>query len=111
MQGKTSDTSPKGQSPAQTLVGGEGVSIPISEAFTLQKVSSLPSHPLDEIVSFLWSSVKRLEDFSKSVAAKDREKDIRIQELSSKWEEERHNHQDLAHKYNDVVVKLNTQLG
>ena len=46
-----------------------------------------------------------LEEFSWSTATKDREKDMRIQELSSQWEVERHNLQDLFHKYNEVVIK------
>ena len=66
---------------------------------------------LEDIVSLLQSSIERLEEFSKSVAAKDREKDMHIQEIHSKWEEKRHNLQDFARKYNDVAVKYSTQVG
>ena len=55
--------------------------------------------------------MERLEEFLRSIVAKDREKEMQMQELSSQSEVNMLNLQYLTHKYNDVVTKLNDQLG
>ena len=55
--------------------------------------------------------MERLEEFLRSVATKDREKEVQIQELYSQSEVDKLNLQDITRIYNDVVTKLNNQLG
>ena len=84
LRGKISGTFLEGQSLAQTFVGGEGISTPTSEALALQKAPSPSSNLLEDIFYFHQSFVERLKTFSKFVTVKGREKDLCIQELSSK---------------------------
>ena len=55
--------------------------------------------------------MERLKESSRSVITKDKERKVRIQELSSQSEVDRKNLQDLTCQYNVVVTKLNNQLG
>ena len=75
-----------------------------------QMVLSPSCNSLEEATLLLRFTSEKLLEFFQATSMKKKEKNLQIQELTSKREEERKQSQNLALKYNEIVTQHNAQL-